>query len=311
MVQQRIFPHRCSPLSGAPRMQMSRRELLQAAMALAATAGAPAALRALARAERDGVLLDHAPIGIQLYTVREVLKTNVDRTIAQLARMGYKELEFAGYYDRTPAQIKSLLSANGLSSPSTHIPIEMLSGDQRNATLDKCAEIGHKWVVVPWLDPKSRPNTTDGWKQLSDTLNAVADACVQRGMRGAYHNHEFEFTPLTDAPAKTGHDILIENRSQNLDFELDLYWVTFASRDPLAIVRAHPNLFPLVHVKDSAGAGAQHRQTDVGGGTINWRNLLTPVGAFGIQHRYVENDQPANPMRMARNSVRYLRRLLG
>lgn len=292
-------------------MPMSRRELLQAALALAATAGTPAALRAIARAERDGVLLANASIGIQLYTVREVMKNDVDGTLAQLARLGYTEVEFAGYYDRTPAQVKAMLAANGLSSPSTHIPIEMLSGDQRNATLDRCAEMGHKWVVVPWLDPRSRPNTTDGWKQLSDTLSAVAEGCVQRGMRGGYHNHDFEFRALSDAPARTGYDVLMANRHPGLDFELDLYWVTFAGRNPRQMLARHRNLFPLVHVKDSAGAAAQHRQTDVGAGTINWRRLLLPVGAFGIQHRYVESDQPAVPMQMAENSIRYLRRLLG
>jgi sugar phosphate isomerase/epimerase len=294
-------------------MQLSRRDLLQAAIALAASAGTPAVLRALARAERDGVLLDldhHAPIGIQLYAVREVMKNDVEGTLRALARMGYKEVEFAGYYDRSPAQVKAMLADHGLASPSTHIPIEMAAGEQMNATLDRCAEIGHKWVVVPWLAPNKRPTTSDGWRTLATTLNQVADACAQRGMRGAYHNHEFEFKALDDAPDKTGQDILLENRGPNLDFELDLYWATFAGRSARALLEAQPNTYRLVHVKDSAGADAQHRQTDVGGGTINWRELLLPVGAFGIAHRYVEADQPADPLRMARNSARFLQRLL-
>src|SRR5256885_4420329 len=70
-------------------------------------------------------------IGLQLYTVRHEMEKDVDATIAKVAAAGYQEVEFAGYFGKSPADVKALLDHHGLTAPSAHIP--SLAPDQWRA----------------------------------------------------------------------------------------------------------------------------------------------------------------------------------
>ncbi len=133
-------------------------------------------------------------------------------------------------------------------------------------------------------------------------LRALLD---QHGL-SAYHNHDFEFTPLE---GRLPYDVLLaETDPQLVQLEIDLYWITKGGQDPLAYFARWPGRVPMVHVKDSAGP-PDHRMTDVGGGTIDWKRIFAQRDQAGIRHLFVEHDEPRDAFASIRASYEYLRKL--
>ena len=242
-------------------------------------------------------------IGVQLYTLRNEMQKDVEGTLARVAGIGYREVEFAGYYDKSPAEIRAMLNRTGLTAPSTHMPIEMLEANAAGA-FDTAKEIGHEFVVVPWL-AEARRKTIDDYKRLAESLNRLASAAKEKGLRVGYHNHDFEFVPIGgQVPFDT---LLAETDPSLVAIELDLYWATKAGHDPLQLFERHRGRFPLVHVKDSAGA-PDHRMVDVGKGTIDFARIFTAGGA-ALQHRFVEHDNPGDAFASITASYEHLAKL--
>jgi len=256
----------------------------------------------------DGVLL--APkrklkkVGLQLYTVRDLMKADLPGTLRKVARIGYKEVEFAGYFGRSPAQIRALLKQNGLTSPSSHIGLDILEKDPVKAFADAKA-IGHQWATVPWL-PEERRKTVDDWNRIIDLLNRLGPQAKAAGLRLAYHNHDFEIRPVNGVRPL---DMMLDKTDPSLvDFEMDLYWVVFGGGDPIDFFNRHPKRFAMVHVKDSAGP-PDNKMVDVGKGTIDFPRIFAQSDKAGIKHYFVEHDQPADPIATIRNSYQYLHAL--
>ena len=253
----------------------------------------------------DGILL--APhrklkkVGLQLYTVRDLMKADLPGTLRKVAQIGYKEVEFAGYYGRTPAQIRALLKQNGLTSPSSHIGLDILEKDSVRAFADAKA-IGHQWVTMPYI-PEERRKTVDDWNKIIDLLNQLGPQAKAAGLRLAYHNHDFEIRPVDGVRPL---DMMLSKTDPALvDFEMDLYWVVFGGGDPLDFFNRYPKRFALVHVKDSAGP-PDNKMVDVGKGTIDFPKIFAQSDKAGIKHYFVEHDQPADPIATIRNSYKYL-----
>jgi len=242
------------------------------------------------------------PIGVQLYTVRNEMQKDVAATLTRVARIGYKEVEFAGYFGRQPQEIRSLLTQNGLRAPAAHVPFEVVR-DQLGATLDAAKSIGHEYLIVPWLAEQDR-RTLDDYKRVGEQLNRAAEQARQAGIRVGYHNHDFEFEPIA---GRIPFDVLLESTDPALvPMELDLYWITKTGNEPLGYFTKYPGRFQLVHVKDSAGP-PEHRMTEVGRGTINWKQLLVDHRSVGgIRHLFVEHDNPSDPFASIETSYQYL-----
>lgn len=245
------------------------------------------------------------PFGIQLYTLRSIMERDFDGTLASVAGIGYKEVEFAGYYNRTPAQVREVLRRTGLAAPSAHLPLPA-SDDAWKRALDDARAIGHAWAVIPWLDPSMR--TADTFSRLPDRLNQLGGMTKAAGMRLGYHNHDFEFGA---APSGSGTilDAMIAGTDPSLvDFEMDVYWVTKAGSDPLALMAKYPGRFPLLHLKDSSPA-PERKIVDVGTGTIDFTAILKTARAHGLKHAFVENDIPTDPLTTARVAFANLSKL--
>jgi sugar phosphate isomerase/epimerase len=133
-------------------------------------------------------------IGIQLYTVRTLMEKDFEGTLARLAAIGFSEVEFAGYFKHTPAQVRAVLAANKLTSPSTHIPYPKDDAAWKK-TLDETNEMGHQWATFAWIDDAQR-KTPDAWKRLADRFNQLGTMAQQAGLRVADHIHGYEFTPF-------------------------------------------------------------------------------------------------------------------
>jgi len=242
-------------------------------------------------------------VGLQLYTVRDQMKADFEGTLARVAEIGYKEVEFAGYFDHSPADVRAILARHGLSAPSTHIGD--ISPEAWKASLDAAHTIGHEYIVVPWI-PQEKRMTLDGWKQVAGDFNRAAAAARDAGIQFAYHNHDFEF-PKVDG--QVPYDVLLQNTDPKLvQLEIDLYWITKAGQDPLEYFARWPGRVPLVHVKDSAGV-PENKMVDVGQGKIDWKRIFAKRDQAGIKHFFVEHDQPPQPFEDIATSYRYLKGL--
>ncbi len=160
-------------------------------------------------------------IGIQLYSVRSELAKDFDGTLARVAEIGYAEVEFAGYYDRTPAQVAAALRRTGLSAPSAHIPIELL-GRSWAKTLDGARTMGHRYLIVPWLPDADRA-TSHGVKRIAGLFERAGKEAKAAGVRLGFHNHDVDFVPFADERGSAPFDMLLqETDPDHVVFELDL-----------------------------------------------------------------------------------------
>lgn len=258
-------------------------------------------------------------VGVQLYTVRGDLEKDFDGTLAKIARIGFKEVEFAGYFGRSPQDVRGTLTRHGLASPSAHVDYATVSGDKWGEAIEAAGAIGHTYLVLAWLDESLRKQTDD-WKRLADTFNRAGEASSKAGIQFAYHNHHFEFAP---SGGQLPYDILLASCDPNLvKMEMDLCWITVAGKDPLEYFSKYPGRFPLVHVKGfkgkppaEDGAVPIDRMlpdiSDVGNGgdTIDWKRIFAKSDEAGIKHYLIEHDMPKAPFESLKHSYEYVSRL--
>ena len=269
---------------------LSRRKVLQL---LAAGVAGSAILPLLARAESSGFAARRriGRIGLQLYTVRSALAKDIEGTIAAVAAAGITELEFAGYYNKSPAWWRELLKQHGLTAPSTHEALPATDSGWP-AILDRANSMGHDIVIVPFVGNSYR-GSRDNWLKLSERLDIGALKAKAAGLQFAYHNHDFEFAPVDGT---TGYEILTSQTDKALvKLELDMYWAVKAGHDPLAIMTQHSGRVICCHVKD-ASAAPERTMLDVGAGTIDFKTLLATGRTLGLKHWFIEHDQPTNPL---------------
>jgi len=243
-------------------------------------------------------------IGLQLYTVRDQMKEDFDGTLAKVAGIGYREVEFAGYFERAPKDVKASLDRAGLVSPSAHFNSSYL-GDKWPGVLESAGVIGQQYVVCSSVEEKLRQQP-GAWQRIAEMFNQAGEAARKAGIQFAYHNHSFEFTPVD---GKLPYDILLDGTDPNLvKMEMDLYWTVNAGADPLAYFNRYPGRFALVHVK-GRDRGVGNMTQVAADNSIDWKALFAQSEKAGIRHYFVEHDNPQVPMDSIRVSYVYLRDL--
>ncbi|HEX6822860.1 MAG TPA: sugar phosphate isomerase/epimerase [Candidatus Sulfotelmatobacter sp.] len=255
-------------------------------------------------------------IGVQLYTVRDLMKEDFDGTIAKVAQVGYKEVEFAGYFGHTAQQVKDVLQKNGLTAPSTHVQYDELD-EKFPSVIEFSKTVGMDYIICPWI-PEELRKSPDIWKQASDKFNKCGEQTKKAGMQFGYHNHWFEFLPTN---GKLPYDELLKDCNPDLvKMEMDLCWAVAAGADPVKYFEKYPGRFPLVHVKDLktkpkiTSGGAQNYGdtvdlTEVGSGIIDWKRIFAHAQQAGIKHYIVEHDHPKQPIESITKSYQYLENL--
>jgi sugar phosphate isomerase/epimerase len=262
------------------------------------------------------------PIGLQLYTVRKLMKSNVPGTLAKVAAAGYKEVEFAGYFKLPPKELRAMLDKDGLSAPSCHVDYDVVQ-DHWPETIEKAHILGHKFIICPWIEESQR-KAPDGYKKAAELFDKAGETSRKAGIQFGYHNHFWEFMPDANLGGKLPYDYLLDNtHPDNVKMELDLCWITVAGKDPLAYFQKYPGRFGLVHVKDISKLptiipgkeshamidDAAVNFTPVGGGLIQWRTLLPAAQKAGVRHFFVENDEPKDEIATITASYEYLNKL--
>ena len=247
-------------------------------------------------------------IGLQLYTVRDEMAKDVPKTLERVAQIGYREVEFAGYFKHTPHEIHELLERYKLSAPSSHVPYPAKWDDWKKTVAD-AKKVGHQYVTVAWT-PEEQRKGADAYQRVAETFNRAGTEARKAGLHFAYHNHDYELA----APAGGGAlplDVLFEHTDPALvTFEMDLYWMVHGGADPLAYFTKYPGRISLVHVKDAMG-DASHTMTEVGKGTIDFPKIFAYDADHGahIKHAFVEHDQPADPFASVTASYEYLAKM--
>ena len=260
------------------------------------------------------------PVGIQLYTLGELMRTDFDGTLKEVARIGYKTVEIPSYMGQTPLAMREAFDRHGLKCTSAHVGMRPgtdaepgLTGDLAKLA-DHMHVIGATYVVSPILaapadvvlTPPAEPTarglaritaamTEDHWKRLAAQLNDIGRTLKGSGIGFGYHNHNIEFVKAGD---RTGLDILFAETDPGLvTFELDVGWVAAAGADPVEIFAAHPGRFQLMHVKDikaSTTANLELRMdpTEVGSGRLDWTKVLPAAHKAGVREFFVEQEPP-------------------
>jgi sugar phosphate isomerase/epimerase len=264
-------------------MMLSRRQWLAGSAALATT------LAACAPVARGGAAAPR-PIGLQLYTVRELFAPDPMGTLEKVAAIGYREVEFGGggYDSMDHAALRATMDRLGLVSPSLHIGYDALASDfDRSVGIAKT--LGADTVVVPWMGEAHR--NAAGWSTAVANFSRWAERLKPAGLDFAYHNHDFEFT--VKYGGRSLFDTLVADTDPELvKIELDLFWAVAAGEDPKAIIRRLPGRIYAYHVKDRTPDG---KMTSVGEGTIDFADIFTLNDTAGVKHFYVENDQSPAP----------------
>ncbi|MGH2626039.1 MAG: sugar phosphate isomerase/epimerase family protein [Anaerolineales bacterium] len=244
-------------------------------------------------------------IGLELYTVRSLMAKDVEGTLAAVAEIGYREVEFAGEFGRSPGELRRTLDRLGLRAPARHVPVESLDGGWPEV-LEDSAAMGCAYAVVAWI-PEGMRRTLDDWRRWGERFNGAGQAARRAGLRFAYHNHDFEFGELE---GRIPFDVLLEATDATLvAIELDLYWITKGGQDPLVYLGRERGRYALTHVKDMDPTPARG-MADPGKGIIDFPRILPVAREAGVRHYFVEHDNPGDPLATARAGFEYLSRVM-
>jgi sugar phosphate isomerase/epimerase len=242
-------------------------------------------------------------LGVQLYTVRAAMEQDFEGTLRGLAAMGYSEVEFAGLFERDPAQVAQLLAELNLTAVGSHVTYDRFRSEP-DAVIEETLALGAHYLVFPWL-PDTQRRTLEQWQGWVALLNQVGQSSQARGLKLAYHNHDFEFQAIDGVRPI---DLLLDGVDRNLvKFEVDLYWVAKGGAEPGALFERYPGGFPLVHAKDLRRS--DQAMVDVGQGDLDFAAVFAQAEQAGIEHVIVEHDEPADPLQSVQNSLSYLKAL--
>ena len=238
-------------------------------------------------------------IGVQLYTLRDLAAKDLAGTLAQVAQIGYKEVEFAGYHGKSAREVRAMLDANRLTAPSAHIGLEIIEKNTAQV-FDDARIVGHEYITVPFLMPDQR-RTLDDFRRIATRLNVVGRAANEAGLKVAYHNHDFELKPIDGMMPL---EVMMAATDPSLvSFEMDVYWVTNAGSSPTDWLDRHGDRISMLHLKDS-GPAPEHQIRDVGAGTVDFAGIL--ARARNVSHFFVEHDRPTDAIASIRASYTYL-----
>ena len=251
-----------------------------------------------------------------------MLPDNPAQTLKDLAAIGYSEVEVL--QNDYPAQAQMIRDA-GLDAVSMHLFAGIVTGVMGDAnppqkTVQEAAEYakteGLSYLVMPYLPQNERGTTIDHYKALAAKLNRAGEVARAAGLGFAYHNHAFEFEPMGEStPLET---LLAETDPDLVQLELDVFWVSVAGLDPVALFGRYPGRVPLTHLKDKAPETPQQFREglgkeafrEVGAGSLDFAAILEACEPAGVQHFFVEQDQTAgDPLASLRKSYEHIRGL--
>jgi sugar phosphate isomerase/epimerase len=248
-------------------------------------------------------------IGAQLYTVRELIKTDYAGTIRAIAKIGYAGVEIGRFLSADAQRdAKQLFADLGLRICGVHISLDDLEHDLPRVINEQQA-LRNRNIVLSWIPEERRKNGKD-WRAFAKLCNAIGAALKKADMLFAFHNHSFEFQKFD---GKTGMDIFLEHTDPSIVLlEPDVYWLQHGGEDPVKFLERNRSRVPLMHLKDMA-AGPERNFAPVGTGILDFKSILQTARDIGVQWGIVEQDQcyDTPPLEAMRISFENLTKLNG
>ena len=229
-------------------------------------------------------------IGAQMYSVRNHCQNADDMrtTLKILKTMGYNTCQLSGHSrDISAVQIRDMLEETGMTCACTHISFQQMEEDTdavvRDHRLWNCAYPGIGGLPVEFRTP-------EGYVEFAKRASKVAEKLLDNGMHFIYHNHAFEFERF-ESCGKTGLELLMENCSPAVQFELDLFWVQMGGGNPLDWIEKVRGRMEVVHFKEMNGS-AQNRGViaPIGKGNMNWAAIMKACDDIGVKYAMIEQD---------------------
>ncbi|QNH20532.1 Xylose isomerase-like TIM barrel [Xanthomonas sp. GW] len=245
-----------------------------------------------------------SPIAVQMYSLRNAGSLEQQLKIVHDAGVG--AVETVGTQNVSAVELKQLLDKYSIKAISSHVQLADLRKDL-DAAVAFNRSIGNTTLVVPYLDQKDRPTDAAGWTALGKELGQLSKRVRAKGMRLAYHNHDFE---LVDFDGKTGLELLFAAAGPDLQTELDLAWVARAGYDPAVMLGKFKGRMFAVHAKDNAPKGQAEDEggfAAVGQGVLDWNAILPAAAGAGVRWYIIEHDRPRDPAAVVQTGAHYLR----
>lgn len=259
---------------------------------------------------------DH--LGLQVWSLRETAKTDLPGSLDLIKSYGITEIEANGTPPIPVEEYAKLIKDRGLKAVGAHFGYDFLVKD--TATAVKNAKVlGLKYAATAWIPHDNKVGITAAQAhQAAADFNKVGAAFRAAGVQFAWHCHGFEFVPLADAGGKTAFEIIVsETKPENLELEMDVFWVFHAGQDPVKLLKQYSGRWTLLHVKDirkgavtglSSGHAAPIDNVTVGTGQIDWPAVLKAAEENGTKHFFIEDETPT-PLVCIPDSLKYLRAL--
>lgn len=288
----------------------SRRHFLST---LAAGAAAPAGLRAWLSSQEEIKTVLNGPVGVQMWSFREYLPKDLKGTLAKIRAMGFRDVEGAGLWKLTAADLRAALDSAGLRCQSAHMQFGRLRDDAQGAFAEAKA-LGATWVVCPWIDHQKEFTRDDALKS-AEVFNKVGAAAEAAGLRFAYHCHGYEMLP---SPEGTRFDTLAKNTDpKRVSFQIDVFHALHGGGDPVDLINRYASRVTSLHLKDlkkgvtvpkGTGVGTPEDDVALGSGQVDWPTVLRAAVKAGASLYYVE-DESADPWGHIPQSLQYLKGL--
>ena len=237
------------------------------------------------------------PIAVQLYSVRKECERDLPATLKAVAEMGYDGVEFAGYYDRSATELRSMLDELGLAVAGTHIGLPTLLGDQLAEAVAFNRTLGNRFLIVPGLAEEWR-SSRQAWLKTAQVFNEIAEQLAGEGMVTGYHNHTVEFQPMDGEPP---WDTFFGNTRQDVVMQMDMGNALCGGADPVPFLQRYPGRAVTVHLKSySTEAGKSDARLGyrnlIGDDDIRWDEVFEICETTGGTEWYiVEYESDAYP----------------
>jgi sugar phosphate isomerase/epimerase len=229
------------------------------------------------------------PVGLELYSVREGLKKDLEGTVRAVGQMGYQCVEFyAPYFEWSESQTKQmrkLLDDLGVRCYSTHNERKFFSPENISRARDMNLILGTKYMVQSWSDPKTN---IDAWKAVADNLNSAADILQPAGLKPGYHNHDAEWKPINGVRPM---EVIAKNTKPSIMLQLDVGTCLEAGADPVAWIRANPGRIHSIHLKDWSSDPAKGYKVLFGEGDARWKDIFAAAESVGgVEYYLIEQE---------------------
>ncbi|HEY9076767.1 MAG TPA: sugar phosphate isomerase/epimerase [Anaerolineaceae bacterium] len=246
-------------------------------------------------------MLNH--IGLQLYSIRELMNKDFEDSVRKAAALGFTGVETAGFPGTTPQAARKLFDLLGLKVVGAHTRPPV--GDQKNEVIETMATIGCTRVINPSL-PRDEIKTMDGIKRACDMMNEAAANAHPHGMTIGIHNHWWE---MQKVDGEYVYRLMLKLLDPSIFFEVDTYWVKYAGLDPASVVKELGSRAPLLHLKDGPAESNEQPMVALGTGVMDIPAILAASGNH-LEYPIVEFDRCATDIFEALSaSVKYLRSL--